>query len=91
MEAMDLGVRAGAALVAVVAVAIVGWVTVVGYAPGDASGATRMSSTRQTGLISLGLAVAALLPLGVFRWILLIAAGVLLLLSLGFLTGILGR
>lgn len=80
--------------VSVVSVALAGlllaWVTVRGYAPGDAAGATRMRSTQQTALISLVLGVLALLPLGVLRLVAVALAVVFLLLALGFWSGVLG-
>lgn len=82
--------KVGAASVAAIALLVVLLVTLRGYDPGDAGAATRMDSTRSTGLISLGLAVAALLPLGVLRLVALAGAAVFLLLALGFWVGLLG-
>lgn len=83
-------VKVCAASVAAIALLVVLLVTLRGYDPGDAGGATRMYSTRSTGLISLGLAVAALLPLGVLRLVALAGAALFLLLALGFWVGLLG-
>lgn len=83
-------VRSVSVVVAVAAALLLAWVTVRGYDPGDAAGATRMRSTQQTGLISLVLAVVALLPLGVVRVVAAALAVVFLLLALGFFSGVLG-
>lgn len=73
--AATIGVLAGLLLT-------VAWL--LGYAPGDAAGATSRKSTMQTSAISLALAVLALLPLGRFRWMLVGGAGAFLVLSLTF-------
>ncbi len=79
-----------AAVVAAAALIVVVLVTLRGYDPGDASGATRMESTRQTGLISLALGLGALLPVHRVRWVLLAGAMIFLLLSLLFSFGVVG-
>jgi hypothetical protein len=56
----------------------------LGYLPGDARGATRREWTMQTGAISVGLALLSMLPLGWFRWLLVVAASAFLALSLTF-------
>lgn len=71
-------------VIAVVALLLVAVAFLLGYAPGDARGATRREWTVQTGGIALALALLSLLPLGWFRWVLLVGAAAFLGLSLTF-------
>lgn len=68
--------------IALAALLLVSLAFVLGYAPGDARGATRRVWTMQTGGIALTLSLLAFLPLGWFRWVLLIGAVAFLGLSL---------
>lgn len=83
-------VRAVAAAVVVAALVLTAWATLNGYWPGDLAGATRMTSTRDTGLISVALGLGALLPLKHLRFLLLAGAVTFLLLSLLFWIGVVG-
>lgn len=73
-----------ATVVALAAGLLVATAFVLGYLPGDARGATRRAWTMQTGTISLVLALVSFLPLRALRWVLVLAAGAFLLLSLAF-------
>lgn len=71
-------------IIAVVAFLLVALAFVLGYLPGDARGATRREWTMQTGGIALVLALLSMIPLGWFRWVLVVGAGAFLALSLTF-------
>lgn len=73
-----------AAVIAAAACLLLAVTFLLGYLPGDARGATRREWTMQTGATSLPLALLSMLPLGWFRWLLVVAAGALLGLSLTF-------
>ncbi|WP_151526217.1 hypothetical protein [Serinicoccus kebangsaanensis] len=80
--------RTIALLAGALALALVGVATLRGFMPGDAEGAARMSGAQDTGLISAALGLAALLPLGWFRWVLAGGAVVFLALASGFYAGL---
>jgi hypothetical protein len=71
-------------IIAVVAFLLLALAFVLGYLPGDARGATRREWTMQTGGIALVLALLSMIPLGWFRWVLVVTAGAFLALSLTF-------
>lgn len=70
--------------IALAALLLVGLAFILGYMPGDGRGATRREWTMQTGGIALALSLLTFLPLGRFRWVLLIGAAAFLGLSLVF-------
>ena len=73
-----------AVVIAAIATLLVTTAFLLGYLPGDARGATRREWTMQTGGIAVVLALLSLIPLGWFRWVLMIGAGGFLVLSVGF-------
>lgn len=80
----------GPLLVAVIALVLVGIAYFLGYMPGDTGGARRREWAVQTGGISIGLALLALIPLRfagwvlAVRWMLFAGAAAFLVLALVF-------
>ncbi len=74
--------------VAALALVLVVLVTLRGFSPGDSAGAVRMSSAREMALVSAGVAIVSLLPMRWFSTVLAVLATLLLLLAVGFWTGL---
>lgn len=84
---MEPTLKITAGTIAVVAALLALGSQILGYSPGDAPGASRMSMTISTSLVAIVLAMASLLPLGVVRVILLIGSAVFLLMAIGSRVG----